>query len=290
MDKFSNYFSTQAKTLLLNLIELAWQEDGEDLSAQIFPDQHESQAHLIAKEEGLISGLPLIPLIKEKFKLNFKINLHLQEGEKVFPQQKIASFIGKTSHLLRAERLILNFLSHLSGIATLTHKYVQKAQLYGVTILDTRKTLPGLRYLEKYAVTIGGGQNHRLNLSEMIMLKDNHLAAYPNIKEAVSYLRNKLTPCPPIEVECSNLKQVKEAVEANVERIMLDNMSLEEARKCLSLIPKTIETEISGNIDLNNIENYAALKPTYISVGKLTHSAKALDLSLKFVGEKTNAS
>lgn len=289
MNKFSTYFSPQAKTLLFNLIELAWQEDGEDLSAQIFSAQHKSQADLIAKEEGLIAGLPLIHLIKEKFKLNFKIDLYLQEGQRVLPKQKIASFRGKTSHLLRAERLILNFLSHLSGIATLTNKYVQKAQKYGVIILDTRKTLPGLRYLEKYAVTIGGGQNHRLNLSEMIMLKDNHLAAYPNIKEAVNYLRKKLTPCPPIEVECSNLKQVKEAIEAKVERIMLDNMSLEEAKKCLCLIPKGIEIEISGNIDLSNIEAYAALKPTYISVGKLTHSAKALDLSLKFVGEKANA-
>lgn len=285
MDNFSTYFPPQKKPLLLNLIDLAWQEDGEDPSSLIFPSDHTSSAKLIAKAHGLIAGLPLLNLIQEKFKLFLKITLLVHEGARVKPRQVIAKIQGKTRDLLRAERIFLNFLSHLSGIATLTSKYVEKTKPYGVTLLDTRKTLPGMRYLEKYAVQVGGGKNHRLNLSEMIMLKDNHLAAFPHLQEAVKTLRTQLNPCPPIEVECGTLEEVKAAIKTQVDRIMLDNMSLKQAKECLALIPSHIETEISGNIDLNNIEAYARLKPTYISVGKLTHSAPALDLSLKIEGK-----
>ncbi|SDN99441.1 carboxylating nicotinate-nucleotide diphosphorylase [Desulfonauticus submarinus] len=270
------------KTHLLTLIKLALAEDGQDLTSNyLFSNSKLGVAHIISKQTGIIAGLPLLQFILKQNQSDLKLTFLVKEGQKIFPKTKIVKISGPVKEILAYERIFLNFLSHLSGIATLTSHYVEKVSPYNVILLDTRKTLPGHRVLEKYAVRVGGGQNHRLNLEEMLMLKDNHLIAYPSIKQAVQKLRTQITHCPPIEVECSTLSQVKEAVESKVNRIMLDNMSPDLAQKALQLIPSHIETEISGNITLQNIEAYAYLRPNYISVGQITHSATSLDLSLK---------
>ncbi|MDQ7031296.1 MAG: carboxylating nicotinate-nucleotide diphosphorylase [Desulfonauticus sp.] len=280
-----NIFATlyqKHKNIINDLLHLAIAEDGKDItSINLFPANKQTKAYIIAKQKGIISGLPLLPIILKQANTHLDLKFYFKDGDKITPGDKIVELKGTARDILFFERIFLNFLTHLAGISTLTSQYVQKAQPYGVTILDTRKTLPGHRILEKYAVKIGGGQNHRLNLTDMIMLKDNHIDLYGSIKKAVNCLCTSISPCPPIEVECSSLAQVQEAISSAVQRIMLDNMPIDQIKIALSLIPKHIETEISGNIDLSNIEKFAALKPNFISVGKLTHSAPALDLSLK---------
>ena len=182
----------------------------------------------------------------------------------------VAALQGPTVHLLKAERVILNFLCHLSGIANLTDRYVQELQGTKTQLLDTRKTLPGLRFPEKYAVLAGGGKNHRLTLSDMLMLKDNHIEQAGSITKAVEALLGAYSPCPPIEVECRTIEEVEEAVQCEIQRIMLDNMDTETAKTALGIIPDTIETEISGNISMENIREVAKLAPAFVSVGKLT--------------------
>ena len=189
----------------------------------------------------------------------------------------------------RAERVILNVVSHLCGIATLTRRYVQALEGTGVRLLDTRKTMPGLRYPDKYAVLCGGGHNHRRNLAEMLMLKDNHIDAAGSITGAVQALRARYNPCPPIEVECRNCDEVREAVACKVERIMLDNMSPDRLPEALELVPSSIETEVSGGVSLDTIRDYAMAsprrKPDFISVGRITHSAVTADLSMRIAKE-----
>jgi nicotinate-nucleotide pyrophosphorylase (carboxylating) len=197
----------------------------------------------------------------------------------------VATINGQTRLVLKAERIILNFISHLSGIANLTASYVKELAGTSTRLLDTRKTLPGLRYPEKYAVLAGGGLNHRFSLEDMLMLKDNHIDAAGSITRAVQLVRKTYSPCPPLEVECRNLDEVKEAALAGVNRIMLDNMDLPTLKKALLLIPKAIESEVSGGITRECIGELARLSPSgpdFISVGRLTHSAPAADFSIKF--------
>ena len=199
---------------------------------------------------------------------------------------------GGARLLLRAERVILNFICHLSGIANLVKRYVDALDGTGVRLLDTSKTLPGLRYPEKYAVLVGGGCNHRKNLGEMLMLKDNHIDAAGGIAPAVAMLRGAYDPVPPIEVECRTEDEVRQAVECGVTRIMLDNM-LDNGgpgvmQQALSLVPESIEVEISGGVTLENIrmiaQTGASRKADFISVGRLTHSAPAADFSMRIPG------
>jgi nicotinate-nucleotide pyrophosphorylase (carboxylating) len=184
----------------------------------------------------------------------------------------------------------LNFLSHLSGIAHLTRRYVTELEGTGAALLDTRKTLPGLRWPDKYAVLVGGGRNHRRNLSEMLMLKDNHIDAAGSIREAVAMLRAAYgADCPPIEVECRNLAELREALDSGVKRVMLDNMDIPALSAALPLIPPQVEAEISGGVTLENIRVLALAsprRPDFISVGRITHSAPAADFSMRIHKEK----
>ena len=280
---FDDFFQTEARLFLLAGVRIALSEDGKDLtSLGIFEDSDLAVAHIVAKEECVVAGLPLIALILEFAGCEFQHMLNVDEGQRVSPGTMLAAIQGPATHLLRTERVILNYLGHLSGIASLTARYVAALAGSRTTLLDTRKTLPGLRYPEKYAVLVGGAKNHRLNLSEMLMVKDNHIDRAGGIAPAVEKLRLAYPEnCPPIEVECRTLAEVDEAVAARVSRIMLDNMDLDLLRESLARIPQGIETEASGNVDISNIADIGAVGPDFVSVGRITHSAPAADLSMR---------
>jgi len=280
---FETFFQAEARLFLLAGIRIALSEDGKDLTSQgIFTDSDLATAHIVAKDHAVIAGLPLIPLIMEFAGCEFQHMLNVDEGDRVSPGTLIAAIQGPATHLLRTERIILNYLCHLSGIASLTAKYVEALKDTRTILLDTRKTLPGLRYPEKYAVRVGGAQNHRLNLSEMLMVKDNHTDRAGGIPPAVEKLRAAYgAECPPIEVECRTLAEVDQAVACKVNRIMLDNMDLDQMREALTHVPAGIETEVSGNVTLDNIAAIGAVGPNFVSVGRITHSAPVADLSMR---------
>lgn len=291
---FDAFFSGMTRRHLLRAIRDSLFEDGTDLTSNaVFTTSSILKASIVAKQETLIAGLYIVPLILDETNAvepgEWALDVSVAEGDLLSPGTVAVSLEGSARLLLRAERILLNFVTHLSGIANLTRRYVQALDGTGVRLLDTRKTLPCLRYPEKYAVLVGGGYNHRLNLSEMLMLKDNHIDAAGGIAKAVDLLRADYDPTPPIEVECRTAEDVREAVKCNVSRIMLDNMfeEGEERTMCLALdlIPPSIEAEISGGVTLENIGNIAracsSRKPDYISVGRLTHSAPAADFSMR---------
>ncbi|WP_430735442.1 carboxylating nicotinate-nucleotide diphosphorylase [Halodesulfovibrio aestuarii] len=284
-EKFDSFFQGNARIYLNNAIELALEEDGPDLTSEgIFPSGHKLSAKIISKEDTLVVGLPLIPLIMDACAdTEWSWSALANEGDFVPDRTVVATIEADASHLLKAERVILNFITHLSGIANLTKLYVDQLESSGTALLDTRKTLPCLRYPEKYAVIMGGGQNHRKDLTEILMLKDNHIDLAGNMTEAVKKLRATYFPCPPIEVECRNMAEVREAVACHADRIMLDNMDIPAIQEALKLIPESIETEVSGGVTLDTIRSIALASdsgPTYISVGRLTHSAPIADFSM----------
>lgn len=281
---FEEFFQAEAKMFLLATIRIALAEDASDLTSMgLFNESDMAQAMIVAKQDTVVAGLPIIPLILEFGGTDCQVHLNVDDGDKVSEGTMVAALQGPAQHLLKAERVIMNFLCHLSGIANLTAQYVEALKDTETQLLDTRKTLPGLRFPEKYAVLAGGGKNHRLTLADMLMLKDNHIDRAGSITEAVNQLRNVHSPCPPIEVECRTLEEVEEASQCEIQRIMLDNMDPETTKTALGVIPNTIETEISGNVSLDNIREIAELGPDYISVGKLTHSAPSSDFSMQFV-------
>ncbi|SJZ62814.1 nicotinate-nucleotide pyrophosphorylase [carboxylating] [Garciella nitratireducens DSM 15102] len=246
----------------------------------VIEETSQSTVDLIAKEEGILAGLPVFERV---FTLlgNVKGNFYKKEGQKVFPGDLIGKLKGNTRSLLIGERTALNFFQKMSGIATLTSKYCEKLKGSKTILLDTRKTTPGLRVLEKYAVRIGGGMNHRWNLSDGILLKENHIAAARGIQNAVKSIRENTPFIKKIEVEVENLDMVKEALDAKVDIIMLDNMSFEQMSKAIAMIHGRTLTECSGNVTLNTIEKIAQLGVDFVSVGELTHSPRILDLSMK---------
>jgi len=281
---FEEFFQAEAKMFLLATIRIALAEDASDLTSMgLFTDNDMAQAMIVAKQDTVVAGLPLIPMILEFGGEDCQAHLNVDDGDVVSEGTMVAALQGPTLHLLKAERVIMNFLCHLSGIANMTAQYVEALKGTKTQLLDTRKTLPGLRFPEKYAVLAGGGKNHRLTLSDMLMLKDNHIDRAGSISQAVTQLQTVHSPCPPIEVECRTIEEVKEASQCDIKRIMLDNMDAETAKTALGIIPQTIETEISGNISLDNIREVAELGPDFISVGKLTHSAPSSDFSMQFV-------
>jgi len=280
---FDTFFQAEAKLFLLAGIRIALSEDGKDLtSLGIFTDKDLATAHIVAKSHAVVAGLPLIPLIMEFSGCEYQHVLNVDEGDHVSPGALIAALQGPATHLLRTERVILNYLCHLSGVATLTAKYVEALKGSRTTLLDTRKTLPGLRYPEKYAVLVGGAKNHRLNLAEMLMVKDNHIDRAGGIEPAVEKLRAAYgADCPPIEVECRTVDEVEQAVACRVNRVMFDNMDLATMRTALARVPKSIETEASGNVTLETIGEIGKIGPDFVSVGRITHSAPVADLSMK---------
>ncbi len=268
---------------LIELIKAALKEDMPrgDLTTECLGSKpRNGRAVLKAKEDLILSGSLAFEQTVHSLEPNAKLKWHFEEGSSVLKNQNICSIDGDLIQVLKAERVALNFLGHLSGIATYTHQFVKKIEGTSTKILDTRKTTPTLRELEKRAVVHGGGQNHRLNLSTAILIKDNHISVMGGLKAAVDRVREHTSL--PIEVEARTLSEVKEAVQLNVARILLDNMSNQQLTEALKLIPKSIETEASGNMNLERIRSVAELGVNYISVGALTHSAPVADMSLMF--------
>lgn len=261
--------------------------DGDHTSLACIPAGSTGKAELIVKQEGIIAGVEITGKILQRIDDKLEYNVFIKDGEKILPGDIVFSISGKVHSILKAERLILNILQRMSGIATSTNNYVSRISGYKTKILDTRKTTPGFRYFEKEAVRIGGGVNHRMGLYDMIMIKDNHIDFAGGISKAINkvkeYLeKNKLNL--KIEVEARDLNEVKEILLAgNVDRIMLDNFTPEETIEAIKLINGRVETESSGGITLDTIRDYAACGVDYISVGALTHHIKSLDLSLKAV-------
>ncbi|MCS6131738.1 carboxylating nicotinate-nucleotide diphosphorylase [Clostridium botulinum] len=235
---------------------------------------------LLCKEEGILSGLEVF---KRVFDIlgNVQIQFNKKDGDKICSGEKIALLKGDARNVLLGERVALNLLQRMSGIATLTNKFVKKIEHTRAKLLDTRKTTPNLRILEKYSVKIGGGYNHRFNLSDGIMLKDNHINAAGGIKKAVEMCKKNSSFARKIEVEAETLDMVNEALEAKVDIIMLDNMNLKTAKEAVRIINNRVLIEFSGNVNIDNIKEIAEIGVDYISVGALTHSAKILDLSMK---------
>lgn len=291
---FDKFFAESAGRHLVRAVRDALTEDGPDLTSRaVFAQDDRMTARVVAKEESVLAGVYIAAMVLEECAAlepgEWYCRRLADDGERVAAGRIVLEIDGSARIILRSERVILNFITHLSGIATLVSRYADALRGTGVRLLDTRKTLPGLRYPEKYAVLMGGGCNHRKNLSEMLMLKDTHIDASGGITRAVERLRETYAEIPPIEVECRTLDEVREAVACKVERVMLDNMleSGEETlmRQALALVPQEIEVEVSGGVTLENIGVIAALggarKPDYISVGRLTHSAPAADYSMR---------
>lgn len=267
------------------LIEAALREDigdGDITTDALIDDDLIGVAVIISREEGRIAGLPIAKWVFEKLDPNMQFEMLVKEGERVCANTHIARLRGKLSAILKGERVALNFLQRLSGIATLTAKFVERASPYGVTITDTRKTTPCLRMLEKYAVRVGGGSNHRFGLHDAILIKDNHIRAVGSISEAIRRAR-KHAPNERVEVETKTLEEVKEALEAGADIIMLDNMDVETIREAVKLINGRAIIEASGNITLENVSEIASCGVNLISVGKITHSAPALDVALDVI-------
>lgn len=250
-----------------------------DVSAALIPDR-EARALIVARREGVLAGTACAQEAFRQVDASVRVDWLVRDSARLQPDQKVATIGGRLSSLLTAERTALNFLGHLSGVASLTRQFVDAAAVRGAAgILDTRKTTPGLRELEKAAVRAGGGVNHRMSLSDMVLIKDNHLAAM-GIAEAVAEARNKW-PELNVEVECEALEQVIEAVDAGADIVMLDNMAPEEVARCVEEVQGRCPIEVSGNVSLETIGAYSAVGPDFISVGRLTHSAPSLDLSME---------
>jgi nicotinate-nucleotide pyrophosphorylase (carboxylating) len=285
---FSQFFTETTLPLLHRLVDLALEEDGRDLTSEaLFTAADILHATIVAKEDTLVAGLPLIEIVLGRMKSgHHRVTLLASDGDRVGAGCEVARISGPAPILLKAERVIMNFICRLSGVANLTSLFVQAVAGTGVRVLDTRKTTPGLRYPEKYAVLVGGGHNHRFNLEDMLMLKDNHIDQAGSITRAVAALDRSYPVRPPLEIECRTLDHVREAVPLDPQRIMLDNMDRDTARIALGLIPGHIESEISGNVTLNSITALAELKPTFISTGAITHSAIVADFSMRLSPSK----
>lgn len=274
-------------TLKLNVdpyIESALREDisSEDVSTNsVMPHPQDGEADLICKEDGIICGLQVFARTFELLDPNVSITFTVQDGDKVAKGQEIGKLHGDIRVLLCGERTALNYLQRMSGIATYTHQMAALLEGTKTKLLDTRKTTPNNRIFEKYAVTCGGGHNHRYNLSDGVLLKDNHIGAAGGVKEAIQAAKDYAPFVRKIEVEVETLEQVGEAVEAGADIIMLDNMDHETMRKAMEMIHGTAEVEVSGNVTRENISSITDLGVDYVSSGALTHSAPILDLSLK---------
>ncbi|VAX25018.1 Quinolinate phosphoribosyltransferase [decarboxylating] [hydrothermal vent metagenome] len=262
------------------LMEDAARNDVTTLSA--IPAGARASATLIAKEDMSLAGIEVFMAVFEALDPAARFTSRYEDGAKIKKGAAIINVRGRARAILSCERVALNFLQHMCGIATLTAKFVKAAKGSQTKILDTRKTTPGLRDLEKYSVLCGGGFNHRRDLKEMAVIKENHIAGAGGIAEAVRRVRKKLGTEGVIEVEARNIKEVKEALETGVERIMFDNMTPAQVKKGVALIDGKIETEASGNMNIGKIGAYAKTGVDFISVGAITHSAPSVDISLLF--------
>lgn len=265
-------------------IRLALEEDinSEDVTTNaVMPNAKLGEVDLICKEDGIIAGLSVFERVFWMLDPKTEVEFFVQDGDHVVPGQRMAVVKGDIRVLLSGERTALNYLQRMSGIATYTHSVAELLKGSKTTLLDTRKTTPCMRIFEKYAVRVGGGSNHRYNLSDGVLLKDNHIDAAGGVKEAIDAARKYAPFVRKIEVETETLDMVREAVDAGADIIMLDNMTPEQMAKAVCIIDGRAKTECSGNITKENIKKIADLGIDYVSSGALTHSAPIMDLSLK---------
>jgi nicotinate-nucleotide pyrophosphorylase (carboxylating) len=270
------------------IIDRALAEDlvkGDVTTDALIPADRRGTGLIVAKKEGILAGINIAKQVFHRVDPELKVEVLLEDGAGVKPGSKVANVSGSIASILAAERVALNFLQRLSGIASETKRYVEAVKGLPVRIMDTRKTTPGLRSLEKHAVKVGGGENHRMNLGDGMLIKDNHLAALRsqglNIKQIVARARQNSPQRLPVEVEVATASEALEAAEAGADIVMLDNMSLEDMRKAVKSIHGRALIEASGGITLDNVRAVAETGVDFISIGALTHSVTALDISLE---------
>lgn len=264
------------------LIELALKEDvgtGDITTDNLIPAEIRRKAKMVAKASGVVAGLPVAEIVFRSLDPELKWQVVSPEGSRISKGDTLVEFEGTYRALLTGERTALNFLQRLSGIATMSARYADEVKPFKTVILDTRKTLPGFRMLDKYAVKTGGASNHRIGLYDMAMIKDNHIEVAGGITQAIEAVRKNIAPGVKIEVETTTLEQVQEALDAKADIIMLDNMDLETMRRGVDLIAGRAKVEASGNMTLERLKEVAATGVDYISIGALTHSVQALDIS-----------
>jgi nicotinate-nucleotide pyrophosphorylase (carboxylating) len=268
------------------LITAALNEDmpgGDITSENIIPLDSISRAFIVAKEEGVLAGIYVAERVFQKIDPNVDFQIQRKDGQTIGQGDKLAVLKASSISLLKGERTALNFLQRMSGIATTTNKFVKALEGQKTKVLDTRKTTPGLRYLEKYAVKMGGGTNHRFSLSDMVMIKDNHIKIVGSITDAVRLARKRIKPGIKIEVEATDLIEAEEALRSGADIVMLDNMSLEKLKEGVKLLSGKVIMEVSGNVNLAQVSKIAELGVDFISVGALTHSYDSLDISMEFI-------
>ena len=271
-----------------NLIKMALQEDisSEDVTTNaVMRSRKQGEVQLICKQDGIVAGLGVFERVFKLLDETTEVEFYAEDGDEVKNKQLLGVIRGDIRVLLSGERTALNYLQRMSGIATYTHQIAELLKGTKIKLLDTRKTTPNMRIFEKYSVKVGGGYNHRYNLSDGILLKDNHIGAAGSVKKAVEMAKKYAPFVRKIEVETENLDMVKEAVEVGADIIMLDNMTPEVMKEAVKLIDGRAETECSGNVTKENIERLVEVGVDYISSGALTHSSPILDLSLKNLHE-----
>ncbi len=271
----------------LTMIRIALAEDvrtGDVTSLWTIPENQRETARLIAKEEGVLAGLPVIDMVFDELRADVDVKLFKKDGDTVQKGDLIAELEGPTRDLLTGERTLLNFIQQLSGVATVAHRFQEALKQGKTKVLDTRKTIPGFRTLQKYAVRVGGGSNHRMGLFDMVLVKDNHIAACGGVLEALAVVKKNNAQNLMVEMEVENLEDLQKLLHQGVDVIMLDNMSnamMAEALKMIRESGEKILVEGSGNMTLERAKEIATLGLDYISVGALTHSVKALDISMR---------
>ncbi|MCT4620883.1 MAG: carboxylating nicotinate-nucleotide diphosphorylase [Marinisporobacter sp.] len=271
------------KFLVEKIIKNALIEDmnyGDTTTDLLIDDSSVSEAYMVAKESGVIAGLYVAERVFKLLDENIVFKVLKKDGTLVEKGEKISEIKGSTKNILKGERLALNLLQRMSGIASASRKYADLVKNYETRIVDTRKTTPNLRILEKYAVGVGGCYNHRFNLSDAVMIKDNHIKAVGSIKTAVRKIRENIPHTTKIEVEVTSLKELEEALDIGADIIMLDNMDLDNMKRAVEITKGRAILEASGNITLERIKDIATIGVDVISVGALTHSVKAMDISL----------
>ncbi len=269
---------------IISILQRALEEDigaGDVTTDSILSPDLLLAGQLLAREAGIVAGLGIAQLVFQLLDERIAFTSHVTDGDLVVTGQTLASVIGPGAGILSGERVALNFLQRMSGIATLTRQFVEAVKGSKAVILDTRKTAPGLRILDKMAVKLGGGENHRFGLYDMVLIKDNHVAAAGGITEAVNRVRARTGKRLAIEVEVKSMTEFEEALSLRPDRIMLDNMGLQDMARAVALAAGQVELEASGNVTLQNVADIAATGVDFISVGALTHSARALDISLE---------
>ncbi|MDD3803149.1 MAG: carboxylating nicotinate-nucleotide diphosphorylase [bacterium] len=277
-----NIFKIVSRSIIENSVMEAIKEDKAffDITTQMcVPEDAEASAIALAKEDGVLCGVQVSEVVLQNFG-TYVVDYFKEDGEKILPHTELFRVKGKLRGILSAERTLLNYIQRMSGIATVTNKFVRMAEKSGIKILDTRKTTPALRHLEKYAVMCGGGVNHRIDLFDQIMIKDNHLALLKDDLSVINRMKNKY-PEKIIVVEADSPDKIEKILKYPVDRILLDNMTPETIAESVKIIAKRTEIEVSGNISEKNLNDYLIEGVNYLSIGKLTHSFKSMDISLQ---------